>query len=107
VEKQSDTGVTGNSRRERQEIMAHGEVNIFDIMACNVYWDFKNSPMPKETHTFLVALFPTPGKVTPDLIDQITAYGPAATTCDSQIRPLIMTTKTGGSLIHEFPTTGI
>lgn len=56
--------------------MENGEVKIFDIMACNVYWDFENSPMPKETHKFLVALYPTPGLVTPELIDQITAYGP-------------------------------
>jgi hypothetical protein len=51
-------------------------VQIFDIMACNVYWDFEESPMPKETHKFLVALYPTPGVVTPDLIEKITAFGP-------------------------------
>jgi hypothetical protein len=51
-------------------------INIFDIMACNVYWDFENSPMPKETHKFLVALYPTPAVVAPDMIEKITAYGP-------------------------------
>jgi hypothetical protein len=51
-------------------------VQIFDIMACNVYWDFENLPMPKETHKFLVALYPTPGVVAPDIIEKITAYGP-------------------------------
>jgi hypothetical protein len=56
--------------------MENGEVKIFDIMACNVYWDFENSPMPKETHKFLVALYPTPGIKAPELIDTITAYGP-------------------------------
>jgi hypothetical protein len=32
-------------------------LQIYDIMVCNVYWDFENSPMPKETHKLLVALF--------------------------------------------------
>lgn len=56
--------------------MASAEIKIFDIMACNVYWDFEDSPMPKETHKFLVALQPTPEVVTPDLIEKIRAYGP-------------------------------
>ena len=56
--------------------MAKNEVKIFDIMACNVYWDFESSIMPKETHKFLVSLYPTPGAVTPDLIESLTAYGP-------------------------------
>lgn len=56
--------------------MGDNEIKIYDIMACNVYWDFENSVMPKETHKFLVALYPTPGTATPDLIESITAYGP-------------------------------
>ena len=56
--------------------MENSEVKIFDIMACNVLWDFENSPMPKEAHKFLVALYPTPGIATPELVDTITAYGP-------------------------------
>jgi hypothetical protein len=56
--------------------MGNAEVKIFDIMECDVYWDFENSPMPKETHKFLVALYPTPGVITPDLIEKITGYGP-------------------------------
>lgn len=56
--------------------MENKEIKIYDIMACNVYWDFENSVMPKETHKFLVALHPTPDAVTPDLIESITAYGP-------------------------------
>jgi hypothetical protein len=61
---------------KREEIMANKDVKIFDIMACNVYWDFESSIMPKETHKFLVSLYPTPGAVTPDLIESLTAYGP-------------------------------
>jgi len=57
--------------------MEKTDVKIYDIMACNVYWDFENSVMPKETHKFLVALYPTPGVATPDLIESITACGPA------------------------------
>lgn len=56
--------------------MGNKEVKIFDIMACNVYWDFESSVMPKETHKFLVALLPTPGVATPELIESITARGP-------------------------------
>jgi hypothetical protein len=56
--------------------MATTELKIYDIMACNVYWDFENSPMPKETHKMLVALYPTPGVKAPDHIEKITAYGP-------------------------------
>jgi len=60
--------------------MGQNEVKIFDIMACNVYWDFASSLMPKETHKFLVALLPTPGAATPELIESITAYGPGGYT---------------------------
>lgn len=56
--------------------MSEAEIKIYDIMACNVYWDFHNSPMPKETHKMLVALNPTPGVKVPELIESIKAYGP-------------------------------
>ena len=56
--------------------MGETEIKIYDIMACNVYWDFENSPMPKETHKMLVALYPTPDIKAPSLIEKITAYGP-------------------------------
>jgi hypothetical protein len=56
--------------------MAAPEIKIYDIMACNVYWDFEASAMPKETHKMLVALYPTPGVKAPDMIESIRAYGP-------------------------------
>ncbi len=56
--------------------MASPEIKIFDIMACNVYWDFEGSPMPKETHKMLFALYPTPEVATPDIIECVRAYGP-------------------------------
>lgn len=56
--------------------MEEGEIQIYDIMACNVYWDFENSPMPKETHKMLVVLRPTPGVNAPDMIERIDASGP-------------------------------
>jgi hypothetical protein len=56
--------------------MGNAEIKIFDIMACDVYWDFEDSRMPKETHKFLVALFPTPNVVAPDMIEKIMGYGP-------------------------------
>ncbi|MBN1474317.1 MAG: hypothetical protein JW914_06855 [Syntrophaceae bacterium] len=56
--------------------MSNAEIKIFDIMACDVYWDFEDSRMPKETHKFLVALFPTPDVVAPEMIEKIMGYGP-------------------------------
>jgi hypothetical protein len=56
--------------------MGEVDIKIYDIMACNVYWDFENSQMPKQTHKMLVALYPTPGVKAPDLIEKIMAYGP-------------------------------
>jgi hypothetical protein len=56
--------------------MEKTKIQIYDIMACNVYWDFKASAMPKETHKMLVALYPTPGVVAPDMIESVRAYGP-------------------------------
>lgn len=56
--------------------MGNTEIQIYDIMACNVYWDFKDSAMPKETHKMLVALYPTPDFAAPDKIEVIKAYGP-------------------------------
>ncbi len=64
------------SMSERSRTMAETNIQIYDIMACNVYWDFLESPMPKETHKMLVALYPTPDVKAPDLIETIKAYGP-------------------------------
>jgi hypothetical protein len=64
-------------------------------MACNVYWDFDNSVMPKETHKFLVALYPTPGADTPDLIESITAYGPGGYEVKFKNEKFHHTTKNG------------
>ncbi len=50
-------------------------VKMYDIMACNVYWDFENSPLQKEQHKFLVSFYPTPGTPTPDLIEKIEGLG--------------------------------
>ncbi|MDT0328495.1 hypothetical protein [Nocardiopsis lambiniae] len=52
------------------------EVRIFDIMACDVYWDFDGTPLPREQHKFLVSFHPTPGVPTPELVESITARGP-------------------------------
>ncbi|SHN47447.1 hypothetical protein [Cryptosporangium aurantiacum] len=55
--------------------MAAAQLRIFDLMACNVYWDFE-TPDPREQHKFLVAFYPTGGPPVHELIDTITAYGP-------------------------------
>jgi len=56
--------------------MTQPRVEIYDIMACNVYMDFENSVLQKEQHKFLVALYPTGGAPVPELIESIIAYGP-------------------------------
>jgi hypothetical protein len=56
--------------------MTEPRVEIYDIMACNVYMDFENSVLQKEQHKFLVAFYPTGGAPVPELIESITAYGP-------------------------------
>ncbi len=51
-------------------------VQIYDIMACNVYWDFEDSlGLPKEQHKFLISFYPTESP-TPQLIESIVARGP-------------------------------
>jgi hypothetical protein len=56
--------------------MGNNPAQMYDIMACNVYWDFENSPLQKEQHKFLVSFYPVEGVVVPELVDKITAYGP-------------------------------
>lgn len=56
--------------------MENAQVKIYGIMACNVFWDFENSPRGKYQHKFLISFYPTPGVPTPDLIESIIAYGP-------------------------------
>jgi hypothetical protein len=56
--------------------MTEPRVEIYDIMACNVYMDFENSLLQKEQHKFLVAFYPTGAAPVPELIESITAYGP-------------------------------
>ncbi|MFX1256473.1 MAG: hypothetical protein ACFFAN_01335 [Promethearchaeota archaeon] len=55
--------------------MTDPKVQIFDIMACNVYVDYDFVPV-KESHKFLIAFFPMKNAFVPDLIDEIIAYGP-------------------------------
>ncbi|GAA3763926.1 hypothetical protein [Salinactinospora qingdaonensis] len=54
--------------------MTEAAVRIYDIMACNVYWDFE-SPLQREQHKFLVSFYPTE-VATPELIQRIVARGP-------------------------------
>ncbi|WP_150236487.1 hypothetical protein [Nocardiopsis quinghaiensis] len=56
--------------------MSHPPLRVYDIMACDVYWDFEGTPLPKEQHKFLVSFHPTPGVPTPQLVESITARGP-------------------------------
>lgn len=56
--------------------MTQQRVEIYAIMACDVYVDFENAVLQKEQHKFLVAFYPTGGAPVPELIQSITAYGP-------------------------------
>ncbi|AQZ94378.1 hypothetical protein ACFSB1_16970 [Halopseudomonas phragmitis] len=56
--------------------MPQGKVELYDLMACNVYMDFENTGLPKEQHKFLIAFYPTGGDPVHELIDSITARGP-------------------------------
>jgi tRNA G18 (ribose-2'-O)-methylase SpoU len=47
--------------------MTKPTIEIYDIMACNVYMDFENTGLQKEQHKFLVAFFPTGGAPLPEL----------------------------------------
>lgn len=51
-------------------------VQIYDIMACNVYMDFENTGLKAEQHKFLVSFLPTSGRPVPELVEKITARGP-------------------------------
>lgn len=56
--------------------MAKEKIEIYDIMACNVFWNFPNTGLPQEQHKFLVAFHPTGGRPVPELIESIRAKGP-------------------------------
>lgn len=56
--------------------MTEPSVQIYDIMACNVYMDFEDTGLRKEQHKFLVSFYPTGGRPLPELIEKITARGP-------------------------------
>ena len=55
--------------------MEDPKIEIYDIMACNVYVDYEFAKV-KEQHKFLIAFFPVKGAFLPDYIDKITASGP-------------------------------
>src|SRR5688572_6977942 len=60
----------------RRTFVTTPSIKIYDIMACNVYWDFDTPGTSKEQHKFLVAFYPTGGPPVPELIEKITARGP-------------------------------
>jgi hypothetical protein len=62
--------------------VANPSIKIYDIMACNVYWDFDTPGLNKEQHKFLIAFYPTGGPPVPELIEKITARGPRGYSVD-------------------------
>lgn len=65
---------TGTPRKAPN--VSHPPLRVYDIMACDVYWDFDGTPLLREQHKFLVSFHPTPGVPTPELVESITARGP-------------------------------
>jgi len=49
---------------------------IFDLMACNVYWDFGNYPGGERQHKYLFALAASSDAFQPVCVDKIVAHGP-------------------------------
>ncbi len=56
-------------------VMTDQKLEIYDIMACNVYVDY-DFATTNEQHKFLIAFVPLKDVFIPDLIESITAYGP-------------------------------
>lgn len=56
--------------------MTHPTVEIYDLMACNVYMDFDDMRMQNAQHKFLVAFKPTGAEPVHEYIDSLTARGP-------------------------------
>ncbi|WP_370619431.1 hypothetical protein [Mumia sp. Pv 4-285] len=70
-------------------------LQIFDLMACNVYWDFGTPGTDKQQHKFLVALYPTGGAPAPELIKSITARGPGGYEVEIANQPFTAANKNG------------
>ena len=68
--------VAGVAQDQKDQPAPAVEVKMYDIMACNVYMDFKDMEMQKKQHKFLATFYPTGDVPTPSLIEKITAYGP-------------------------------
>ncbi len=75
--------------------MTDATLRIYDLMACNVYWDFATAGVGKEQHKFLVAFYPTGGAPAPELIDTITAYGPDGYRVEIANQPFSVDNKNG------------
>ncbi|MCW4384552.1 hypothetical protein OH146_02055 [Salinibacterium sp. SYSU T00001] len=56
--------------------MADPTIDIYDLMACNVYMDFDDMTMQHEQHKFLVAFRPTGAASVHEYIESLTARGP-------------------------------
>jgi hypothetical protein len=77
--------------------------DIYDIMACDVYWDYGTPGLPKEQHKWLVAFYATEGRFTPDLIESIDCAGPGGYT--NTIANQEFTSKNRNGFIRD-PATG-
>ncbi|HCA25052.1 MAG TPA: hypothetical protein DEP32_12885 [Pseudomonas sp.] len=75
--------------------MSQGNVEIYDLMACNVYMDFENTGLPKEQHKFLIAFHPTGGDPVHELIDSITCRGPDGYVVEVANQPYTITNLNG------------
>jgi len=56
--------------------MEERSFELFDLMACNVYWDFGNYPGAEHQHKYLFAPAAVSNQFHPDCVEKIMAYGP-------------------------------
>ncbi len=75
--------------------MSQGKVEIYDLMACNVYMDFEDTGLPREQHKFLIAFHPSGGAPVHELIDSITAHGPDGYVVEVANQPFTITNLNG------------
>jgi hypothetical protein len=66
-----------NRKQKTVELpMEERSFEIFDLMACNVYWDFGNYPGGERQHKYLFAIAAANDEFHPSCVEKIMAYGP-------------------------------
>lgn len=72
---------------------------LYDLMACNVYWDFGEYPGGKCQHKYLFAVAAPPNGFDPICVEKIVAYGPNG--FQTEIANERFVQKTANGYIHD------